>query len=189
MIRTGTETIVWQRIDSILHHSPLTGKEMKYLLAKCNNWQWRENLLIFTAFLCKILRPSGQHTACRSQAVCTGEAFWLGDFRPYSLICHELDLLKILQRKGPSRILASGVCVVQNKHSWNSVAWHTQQSVDMSQTIFLRLREIPILVDNLPDCFPQEIFTVSLSFSLMEPYFSLSAYTKLICCSPATMLT
>lgn len=38
--RAETETFVWLPINNIPRRSPKQATGMKYLLAKCNNWQW-----------------------------------------------------------------------------------------------------------------------------------------------------
>lgn len=37
-----TETFVWLPINNIPRRSPKQATGMKYLLAKCNNWQWEQ---------------------------------------------------------------------------------------------------------------------------------------------------
>lgn len=39
-VLTQSEMICWRWIESVLHQSPVnTQADMKYLLAKCNNWE------------------------------------------------------------------------------------------------------------------------------------------------------
>lgn len=71
------------------------------------------------------------------------------------------------------------MCVVQSKHSWNSVERHTYRSVDVLRTVSFRLWEIPILEDNAPDSFPEKICSRSLAvFSLHTVCCNMSACIK-----------
>lgn len=114
--------------------------------------------------------------ACRAQPQpALAKLFLIGSNSCPSLIWRELGLLKISRRrkkKGPA-IFQLQVCVVQNKHSWNSVDRHTYQPVDMLQAISLRPAETPILEDDPPDCFSGEIFPPSPA--ILQPF---SACTK-----------
>lgn len=61
-----TETFVWLPINNIPRRSPKQATGMKYLLAKCNNWQWEQKSarsLALAASPWKTFGPDGQAEA------------------------------------------------------------------------------------------------------------------------------
>lgn len=97
-----TETFVWLPINNIPRRSPKQATGMKYLLAKCNNWQWEQKSarllarsLALTASPWKTFGPDGQ-----------AEAFLMENSLSFS------DIFLFYFGLRPP--------VLQNKHSWNS---------------------------------------------------------------------
>lgn len=104
-----TETFVWLPIHNIPRRSPKQATGMKYLLAKCNNWQ-REQKPARSLTLSLLLpwKTSGR----------TGRSF------------SDVELFKLLRYFFFLHYFGLWPLVLQNKHSWNSAARKVNIAVD-----------------------------------------------------------